>query len=82
MSSSSSTATGAPYLPRNQFAGGFPTKGTDIPIASVFIFLFLIGAATHMTLLQLNLRKGHKFIMSGMMFGKRRTLWQNPTLSI
>ena len=31
--------------------------------------LFLLGAASHFTLLQLNKRRGHKFNMSGAMFG-------------
>lgn len=29
----------------------------------------MVGAAGHMTILQLNMRKGHKFIMSGLLFG-------------
>lgn len=49
--------------------GGLPTVGIDIPICSVFLALFVGLAASHMTLLQLNLRKGHKFIFNGMCFG-------------
>jgi len=41
----------------------------DIPITAVFMFLFICCAATHMTIFQLNRRRGHKFIMSGLMFG-------------
>ena len=33
------------------------------------MFLFIIGAALHMVILQLNRRKSHKFLMSGLMFG-------------
>lgn len=41
----------------------------DIPITAVFMFFFICCAATHMTIFQLNRRRGHKFIMSGLMFG-------------
>ena len=43
--------------------------GTDVPISAVFLFLFICGAVSHMTIFQLNLRRGHKFIMSAMLFG-------------
>lgn len=46
-----------------------PTVGTDVPIATVFLVLFIIGAVTHMTFLQLNRRRHHKFILSGLLFG-------------
>ena len=49
--------------------GGLPTVRTDVPIASVFLVLFLIGAVTHMAILQVNLRRKHKFILSGVTFG-------------
>ena len=42
---------------------------TDVPIAAVFLVLFLVGAVTHMTILQVNLRRKHKFIISGVTFG-------------
>lgn len=59
----------APYTPVIASLGGVPTVGTDVPIIAVFMFLFIVGAITHMTVLQLNLRKKHKFIISGMIFG-------------
>lgn len=49
--------------------GGVPTIGLDVPICSVFVALFLALAVAHMTLLQINLRRGHKFIFNGMCFG-------------
>jgi hypothetical protein len=49
--------------------GGTPTTSLDDPITSVFLVLFVIGAITHMTILQINLRRGTKFAMSGMLFG-------------
>ncbi|KAL9045646.1 MAG: hypothetical protein Q9214_001341 [Letrouitia sp. 1 TL-2023] len=59
----------APYPPTAAALGGHPTVGTDVPITSVFLFLFVCGAIAHMTIFQLNRRRGHKFIMSAMMFG-------------
>jgi len=41
-----------------------------VPITAVFLVLFMGGAATHMTIFQLNRRKGHKFLFSAMLFGK------------
>ena len=41
----------------------------DIPITSVFLALYVIGAIGHMTILQINMRRGHKFLMSGALFG-------------
>lgn len=59
----------APYPPKNAALGLTPTVGVDVPITAVFLFLFILGAISHMTIFQLNMRRGHKFIMSGMMFG-------------
>jgi hypothetical protein len=58
-----------PYPPTAASLGGTPTLGEDDPILAVFIFLFLLGAITHMTILQVNLQRGQKFMMSGMLFG-------------
>lgn len=59
----------APYPPRVAAVGGRPNTSVDVPVSAVFLFLFVVGAATHMTIFQLNNRKGHKFIMSAMTFG-------------
>jgi hypothetical protein len=59
----------APYPPRFAAVGGRPTIDVDVPITAVFLFLFICGAVGHMTVLQLNLRKKHKFLMSGLTFG-------------
>ena len=42
----------APYAPTNAGIGGQPSIGLDVPILAVFIVLFVLGAATHMTILQ------------------------------
>jgi hypothetical protein len=59
----------APYPPRVASLGGKPNIGVDVPITAVFLALFIVGAAAHMTIFQLNRRKGHKFLMSAMTFG-------------
>ncbi|KAI9648847.1 hypothetical protein NHQ30_003488 [Ciborinia camelliae] len=58
-----------PYPPKNAGLGLTPTNHVDTPITSIFMILFLISAIIHMTILQINLRRGQKFLMSGMAFG-------------
>ncbi|ORY09680.1 hypothetical protein BCR34DRAFT_656427 [Clohesyomyces aquaticus] len=50
-------------------SGGIPKKNVDVPVISVFLFLYVIGAAAHMALFQLNQRRGHKFLPSVFIFG-------------
>lgn len=49
--------------------GGLPNTSVDAPITSVFLALFIIAAVAHMAILQINLKKGHKFLASGALFG-------------
>lgn len=58
-----------PYPATTAGLGGLPTIGLDVPICAVFLVLFMMGAASHMTIFQINRSRGHKFIISGMMFG-------------
>lgn len=58
-----------PYPPKTASLGGVPTTHVDVPVTAVFLVLFILGAIGHMTLFRMNLKRGHKFIMSGMMFG-------------
>ena len=62
-------AMSPPYPATTAALGGLPTIGVDVPICAVFLVLYMIGAASHMTILQINLKKGHKFLISGMIFG-------------
>ncbi|CAD6445519.1 22cade39-10bb-4fd0-bdd9-eceb98af57d5 [Sclerotinia trifoliorum] len=58
-----------PYPQRNAIIGLTPTRNVDIPLSTIFMLLFLLAAIIHMTLLQINFRRGQKFLMSGMAFG-------------
>ncbi|KAH7417935.1 hypothetical protein BKA64DRAFT_653189 [Cadophora sp. MPI-SDFR-AT-0126] len=49
--------------------GGLPVKSIDDPITAVFLFLFVLGAIAHMTIFVTNIRRGHKFIISVLLFG-------------
>lgn len=60
---------GPPYPSRIALLGGIPSVDVDVPISAVVIFLFVLGAIFHMTILQRNKRRGHKFLLSGMLFG-------------
>ncbi|KAL8347814.1 hypothetical protein RB601_002873 [Gaeumannomyces tritici] len=51
------------------FLGGTPDRGTDLPVTAVFLLLFLAGAVTHMSIYRANARRGHKFLLSDLMFG-------------
>lgn len=60
----------APYRPTIWSLGGTPEIAIDVPVTAVFLALFMIGAATHMTIFQLNRRRGHKFLFNAVIFGK------------
>ena len=57
-----------------------PKKNVDIPITSVFLVLFLVGAGSHMTIFKLNKRRGHKFLFNFFLFGEhlkiRTSTWE------
>ena len=67
--SESHLPSSGPYPPTTASLGGLPTVAVDVPLCGVFLALYLIAAVSNMTILQLNLRRGHKFFMSGMLFG-------------
>lgn len=61
--------SGPPYASRSAAIGGIPTIGVDVPLCAVFLALFLGAAVAHMTIFQMNKKKGRKFILSALMFG-------------
>lgn len=58
-----------PYPATTAGLGGLPSVDVDVPICTVFLVLFILGAISHMFLFQTNKKRGHKFLMSGMLFG-------------
>ncbi|KXJ86922.1 hypothetical protein Micbo1qcDRAFT_168013 [Microdochium bolleyi] len=58
-----------PYPIPVALLGGVPTPSVDDPISAVFLFLFISLAVVHMTIFQLNRKKSHKFVFSGLLFG-------------
>ncbi|KAL5410591.1 hypothetical protein PMIN06_010625 [Paraphaeosphaeria minitans] len=65
----STQSTSGPYRPTTWALGGIPKKNIDIPVTAIFLCLYMLGAATHMTIFQYNKRRGHKFLFNGMIFG-------------
>ncbi|CZT20103.1 uncharacterized protein RCC_05960 [Ramularia collo-cygni] len=55
---------GPPYAPTTAGLGGHPTLATDIPIASIFITLYLISAIANLLTFRKNHRKSHKFLFN------------------
>ncbi|RFU27079.1 hypothetical protein B7463_g9247, partial [Scytalidium lignicola] len=60
---------GPPYPPTTAGLGGKPTLGLDVPVTAVFLALFIGGAVVNMAILQINRKRDHKFLFSGVMFG-------------
>lgn len=60
---------GTPYPSLIAQLGLTPSTGVDVPVSCVFLGLYILGAAGHMTIFQLNRRRGHKFIPSAVIFG-------------
>lgn len=48
--------------------GNPPSKNIDLPITIVFLLLFLTGAFTHISIYRANAKRGHKFLLSDLMF--------------
>ncbi|KAF2734927.1 hypothetical protein EJ04DRAFT_601850 [Polyplosphaeria fusca] len=59
---------GPPYIPTTWSLGGSPEKHIDIPTTSVLLVLYILGAAMHMAIFQINLRRKHKFFASLFIF--------------
>ena len=59
-----------PYPPAVWALGGAPVKKVDVPAQTVFMVLFMAGAAVHMKIFQKNRARGHKFLPNLFIFGK------------
>lgn len=60
---------GPPYVPRYWTLGGANDRSVDIPITSILLVFYIFGAGIHMTIFQLNRRRGHKFLFNAVLFG-------------
>ncbi|KAF2127740.1 hypothetical protein P153DRAFT_320188 [Dothidotthia symphoricarpi CBS 119687] len=59
----------APYLPTTWALGGLNKRHIDLPITCILLVCYIGSAVTHMTILQLNRKRGHKFLFNGALFG-------------
>ncbi|KAF2791493.1 hypothetical protein K505DRAFT_309409 [Melanomma pulvis-pyrius CBS 109.77] len=59
---------GPPYAPQTAALGGVPDIIPDIPPCAVFLVLYALLFATHVTTLKRNKARGHKFLFSGALF--------------
>lgn len=50
------------------FPGGTPVAGVDLPLTVIFLVMFAVGAYTHITLFRNNGKRGHKFLLSDLVF--------------
>ena len=57
-----------PYPPTAWSLGGAPVKKVDIPAQTIFMLMFMIGAAVHMKIFQKNRARGHKFLFNLFIF--------------
>ncbi|TGO89207.1 hypothetical protein BPOR_0120g00150 [Botrytis porri] len=57
-----------PFSPVAAVLGGIPNKNVDVPITVVFLILFIVGAASHFIRHEINSKRGHKFVISDMIF--------------
>ncbi|EFX04049.1 hypothetical protein CMQ_977 [Grosmannia clavigera kw1407] len=66
---SAHTTLHPPYASTQAGLGGLPTPKVDIAICAVLLLFFAVGAATNMTIFQINRRRDHRFLFSAMTFG-------------
>ncbi|PHH60502.1 hypothetical protein CDD81_1592 [Ophiocordyceps australis] len=54
--------------PKKAVLGGIPTTSLDVPLTLVFLFFFGFGAYLHITTYKANSKRGHKFLLSSLLF--------------
>ncbi|KAK1976295.1 hypothetical protein LZ30DRAFT_603752 [Colletotrichum cereale] len=50
------------------FPGGVPNKHLDLPLTLMFMALFMLGAYVHISIYRQNAKRGHKFLISDIIF--------------
>ncbi|OAA70564.1 hypothetical protein ISF_02538 [Cordyceps fumosorosea ARSEF 2679] len=53
---------------KGPFPGGIPKATEDVLITAIFLILFALGAITHISIYRANAKRGHKFLLSDLMF--------------
>ncbi|KAK2592069.1 hypothetical protein QQS21_010230 [Conoideocrella luteorostrata] len=51
-----------------KFPGGIPTPTLDVAVTFTFLILFSLGAYLHISVYKANAKRGHKFLLSSLMF--------------
>ncbi|GKT52426.1 uncharacterized protein ColSpa_12607 [Colletotrichum spaethianum] len=59
---------GPPDPINGAFPGGVPTSSLDLPLTIMFMMLFMLGAYVHITIYKRNAKRGHKFLISDIVF--------------
>ncbi|KAF6834660.1 hypothetical protein CPLU01_04754 [Colletotrichum plurivorum] len=59
---------GPPDPANGGFPGGVPNRTVDLPVTIMFMLLFMLGAYTHLTIYRRNAKRGHKFLISDIVF--------------
>ncbi|PHH81289.1 hypothetical protein CDD82_1120 [Ophiocordyceps australis] len=54
--------------PKKPLLGGIPMPNLDVPLSILFLLLFGFGAYFHITTYKANSKRGHKFLLSSLMF--------------
>ncbi|KAK1625797.1 hypothetical protein BDP81DRAFT_381107 [Colletotrichum phormii] len=59
---------GPPDPANGAFPGGIPNKNVDLPVTIMFMVLFMLGAYVHLSIYRRNAKRGHKFLISDIVF--------------
>ncbi|UQC75697.1 uncharacterized protein CLUP02_02353 [Colletotrichum lupini] len=59
---------GPPDPANGAFPGGIPNKNIDLPVTIMFMVLFMLGAYVHLSIYRRNAKRGHKFLISDIVF--------------
>ncbi|KAF9874389.1 hypothetical protein CkaCkLH20_07952 [Colletotrichum karsti] len=59
---------GPPDPANASFPGGVPTKNLDLPLTVMFMLMFMLGAYVHISIYRRNAKRGHKFLISDIIF--------------
>ncbi|KAF4555640.1 Hypothetical protein D9617_2g056030 [Elsinoe fawcettii] len=58
-----------PYAPDTQILGEIPAVIPDVPISAVLLALYLVAGVASFAIFKINIKRGHKFVINGALFG-------------